>query len=121
MFTKSHLGTISSGEAEAVVTLGFWQLALANFKADVDMEVLSVRGAWTRFPVGTPRRRLLLPRRTWVVAVLLLAGWALPLLLLLAEAELVVQGWSKVGVGEVAGGAGVAGDGDTVLERCKPL
>lgn len=56
-----------------------------------------------------------------MVAVLLLAGWALPLLLLLAEAELVVQGWSKVGVGEVAGGAGVAGDGDTVLERCKPL
>lgn len=125
----SHLGTMSSGEAEAVVTLGFWQLAAAaawaSFKADVDMVALSVRGAWTRLPVGTPRRRLLLfPSRTWVVAVVVvvLAGWAVPLLLLVAEAELVVvHGWSKPGVGVVVGGAGAAGEGDAVLERCKPL
>ena len=113
---------MSSGEAEVVVTLGFWQLAVAwvNFKADVDMVVLSVRTAWTRLPVGAPRRRLLFPSRTWVVAVLALAGWAVPLLLLV-ELVVVVQGWSRAGVEEVVGGAGAAGDGDTVLERCKPL
>lgn len=38
--------------------------AWASFKADVDTEVLSVRGACTRLPVGTPRRRLLVPSRT---------------------------------------------------------
>lgn len=121
----SHLGTMSSGEAEAVVTLGFWQLtvaAWASFKADVDTVALSVRGAWTRLAAGTPRRRLLLlfPSRTWVVAalVVVLAGWAVPLLLLV---ELVVQGWSRAGVGVVVGGAGAAGEGDAVLERCKPL
>lgn len=32
-----------------------------------------------------------------------------------------VEGWSKLGVGLEVGGAGAAGDGDTVLERCKPL
>lgn len=118
---------MSSGEAEAVVTLGFWQLAVAwaNFKAGVDMVVLSVRGLWTRLPVGTPRRRLLLfPSKTWVVVVLVvLAGWAVPLLLLVAEVTLVVveEGWSMLGVCVEVGGAGAAGDGDTVLERCKPL
>lgn len=128
--TFSHLGTMSSGEAEAVVTLGFWQLAVAaaawaSFKADVDMVVLSVRGAWTRLPVGTPRRWLLLfPSRTWVVAVVVvvLAGWAVPLLVLVAELlVVVVQGWSEAGVGVEVGGAGAAGEGDAVLERCKPL
>lgn len=57
-----------------------------------------------------------------VLVVVVLAGWAVPLLLLVAEVELVVvQGWSKAGVGVEVGGAGVAGEGDTVLERCKPL
>lgn len=119
---------MSSGEAEAVVTLGFWQLAVAawaSFKADVDTVALSVRGAWTRLAVGTPRRRLLLfPSRTWVVAVaalvVVLAGWAVPLLLLV-ELVVVVQGWSRAGVGVEVGGAGAAGEGDAVLERCKPL
>lgn len=55
-------------------------------------------------------------------AGVVLTGWAVPLLL---AAELVVvvvvQGWSRAGVGVEVGGAGVAGDGDAVLERCKPL
>lgn len=51
-----------------------------------------------------------------MVAVVVLAGWAVPLLLLVA-----VQGWSEAGVGVVVGGAGAAGEGDAVLERCKPL
>lgn len=111
---------MSRGEAEAVVTLGFWQLAVvwANFKADVDTVALSVRGVWTRLPTGMPSRRVLLfPSRTWVA----LAGWAVPLLLLVAEVALVVEGWSMVAVGVAVGGAGAAGEGDTVLERCKPL
>lgn len=47
----------------------------------------------------------------------------MPLLLLVADVELVVvvQGWSEAGVVVAVGGAGVAGDGDAVLERCKPL
>lgn len=118
---------MSSGEAEAVVTLGFWQLAAAawaSFKADVDMVVLSVRGVGMRLVAGTLSRRLLLfPSRTWVVVlvVVVLAGWVVPLLLLVADVELVVQGWSEAGVVVAVGGAGVAGDGDAVLERCKPL
>lgn len=125
-----YLGTMSSGEAEAVVTLGFWQLAVAaaaaaSFKADVDTVALSVRGACARLVLGTPRRRLLLfPSRTWEVAlaVAVLAGWVVPLFLLIAEVELVVlQGWSRAAFEVVVGGAGAAGDGDAVLERCKPL
>lgn len=121
---------MSSGEAEAVVTLGFWQLAAAawaSFKADVDMVVLSVRDVGMRLVAGTLSRRLLLfPSRTWVVVlvVVVLAGWVVPLLLLVADVELVVvvvQGWSEAGVVVAVGGAGVAGDGDAVLERCKPL
>lgn len=46
----------------------------------------------------------------------------MPLLVLVAELLLVVvQGWSEAGVGVVVGGAGAAGEGDAVLERCKPL
>lgn len=56
-------------------------------------------------------------------AGVVLTGWAVPLLLLAAElvVVVVVQGWSRAGVGVEVGGAGVAGDGDAVLERCKPL
>lgn len=50
-----------------------------------------------------------------------LAGRAVPLLLLVAVVALVAEGWSKWGGGLEVGGAGAAGDGDTVLERCKPL
>lgn len=56
---------------------------------------------------------------------MVLTGWAVPLLLLVAGVELVVvvvlQGWSRAGVGVEVGGAGAAGEGDAVLERCKPL
>lgn len=121
-----HLGTMSRGDAEAVATLGFWQLAVAawaSFKADVDMVVPSVRGAWMRFPGGIPRRRLLLfPNRTWVeVALVALAGWAVPLLLLVVEPRVVEQGCSKADVGIAVWGAGAAGDGDAVLESGKLL
>lgn len=58
-----------------------------------------------------------------VVVLAAAGGWAVPLLLLVAEVELVVvvQGWSRAGVGAAVGGAGAAGEGDAVLERCKPL
>lgn len=57
-----------------------------------------------------------------VVAIVVLVGWAVPLLLLVEEAELVVvQGWRETGVGVVMGGAVAAGEGDAVLARCKPL
>lgn len=57
-----------------------------------------------------------------VVAIVVLAGWAVPLLLLVEEVELVVvQGWRDMGVGVVRGGAVAAGEGDAVLARCKPL
>lgn len=51
------------------------------------------------------------------------AGWAVPLLLLAEEVELVVvvQGWRETGVGLLMGGAVAAGEGDAVLARCKPL
>lgn len=52
--------------------------------------------------------------------VVVLAGWVVPLLLLV-ELVVVVQGWSRADVGVELGGAGAAGEGDTVLERCKPL
>lgn len=55
-----------------------------------------------------------------VALVVVLAGWAVPLLFLAAEV-VVVEGWSKVEVRVVVGGAGVAGNGDVVLDRCKPL
>lgn len=56
------------------------------------------------------------------VVVVVLAGWAVPLLVLVAELlVVVVQGWSEAGVGVEVGGAGAAGEGDAVLERCKPL
>lgn len=117
-----HLGTMSSGEAVAAVTLGFWQLTVASFKADVDTAALRVRGTWTRLPVGTPIRRLLFPSRTWVVGVVVVGvGWAVPLLLAANVELVVVQGWSEAGVGVVVGGAGAAWEGDAVLERCKPL
>lgn len=50
----------------------------------------------------------------------------MPLLLLVAGVELVVvvvaaQGWSEAGDGLEVGGARAAGEGDAVLERCKPL
>lgn len=44
-----------------------------------------------------------------------------PLLLVEVELVVVVQGWSEAGVVVAVGGAGAAGDGDAVLERCKPL
>lgn len=54
--------------------------------------------------------------------LVVLAGWVVPLLLLVAEVELVVvEGWSKAELGVVVEGAGAASDGETVLERCKPL
>lgn len=57
-----------------------------------------------------------------LVAIVVLVGWAVPLLLLVEEAELVVvQGWRETGVGVVMGGAVAAGEGDAVLARCKPL
>lgn len=56
-----------------------------------------------------------------VVVIVVLVGWAVPLLLV-EEAELVVeQGWRVMGVGVVMGGAVAAGEGDAVLARCKPL
>lgn len=55
------------------------------------------------------------------VVIVVLVGWAVPLLLV-EEAELVVvQGWRVMGVGVVMGGAAAAGEGDAVLARCKPL
>lgn len=56
-----------------------------------------------------------------VVVIVVLAGWAVPLLLLVEEVELVVHGWRETGVEVVMGGAVAAGEGDTVLARCKPL
>lgn len=57
-----------------------------------------------------------------VVAIVVLVGWAVPLLLLVEDMELVVvQGWRDMGVGVVMGGAVAAGEGDAVLARCKPL
>lgn len=57
-----------------------------------------------------------------VIVVLALAGWAVPLLLLVEEeVELVVHGWRETGVDVVMGGAVAAGEGDAVLARCKPL
>lgn len=56
-----------------------------------------------------------------VVLVEVLAGWAVPLLLLVAEVEVVVVlGCRKAGLGVVEGVAGAAGDGDAVLGS-KPL
>ena len=52
-----------------------------------------------------------------VFVVVVLAGWVVPLLLLVAE--LVVQGWRKADVWVLVSGAGAAGD--AVLERFKPL
>lgn len=56
-------------------------------------------------------------------AGVVLTGWAVPLLLLAAELVevVVVPGWSRAGEGVEVGGAGAAGEGDAVLERCKPL
>lgn len=55
-------------------------------------------------------------------AMVVLVGWAVPLLLLVEEVELVVvQGCRETGVGLVMGGAVAAGEGDAVLARCKPL
>lgn len=57
-----------------------------------------------------------------VVAIVVLVGWAVPLLVLVEEAELVVvQGWRDTGVGAAMGGAVAAGEGEAVLARCKPL
>lgn len=57
-----------------------------------------------------------------VVVIVVLVGWAVPLLLLVEEVELVVvQGWRDTGVGVAMGGAVAAGEGDAVLARCKPL
>lgn len=55
------------------------------------------------------------------VAGVALTGWAVPLLLVAEELVVVVQGWSRAAVGVEVGGAGAAGEGDAVLERCKPL
>lgn len=56
-----------------------------------------------------------------VVVIVVLVGWAVPLLLVEVEELVVVQGWRVRGVGVVMGGAVAAGEGDAVLARCKPL
>lgn len=56
-----------------------------------------------------------------VVVIVVLVGWAVPLLLVEEVELVVVQGWRVRGVGVVMGGAVAAGEGDAVLARCKPL
>lgn len=56
-----------------------------------------------------------------VVVIVVLVGWAVPLLLVEEVELVVVQGWTVMGVGVVRGGAVAAGEGDAVLARCKPL